>query len=147
MLPSMRGLHQTVAAASAVALAAAIVLAAASPSVAAPAAAAPTAASPAGGKPAPAVAVTYGPRPAFLIDGVRSPALRSRLAGCAGQAAAPSDWSIGHRGAPLMFPEHTKESYIAAARMGAGIIECTYGRARCAWAAAVIRRAGPLFAP
>ena len=31
---------------------------------------------------------------------------------------------IGHRGAPLQFPEHTKESYEAAARMGAGILEC-----------------------
>ena len=35
-----------------------------------------------------------------------------------------SDFSIGHRGAPLQFPEHTKESYEAAARMGAGILEC-----------------------
>src|SRR5690606_15657957 len=29
-----------------------------------------------------------------------------------------------HRGAPMQFPEHTKESYEAAARMGAGIVEC-----------------------
>lgn len=147
MLPTMRGLHRTVAAASAVALAAAIVLAAASPSAAAPAQASATTASPSGDKPAPAAPVTYGPRPFFLVDGVRSPALRSRLAGCAGQAAARSDWSIGHRGAPLMFPEHTKESYIAAARMGAGIIECTYVSAACAWVAAVFRRARPSFAP
>lgn len=35
-----------------------------------------------------------------------------------------SDFSIGHRGAALQFPEHTKESYEAAARMGAGILEC-----------------------
>jgi glycerophosphoryl diester phosphodiesterase len=34
------------------------------------------------------------------------------------------DWSIGHRGASLHFPEHTKEGYTAAADMGAGIIEC-----------------------
>lgn len=40
------------------------------------------------------------------------------------QQPAPTDFSIGHRGAPLQFPEHTKESYVAAARMGAGIIEC-----------------------
>ncbi|TMP65107.1 glycerophosphodiester phosphodiesterase, partial [Pseudoalteromonas sp. S1609] len=33
-------------------------------------------------------------------------------------------FSIGHRGAPMQYPEHTKESYIAAARMGAGIVEC-----------------------
>ena len=31
-----------------------------------------------------------------------------------------SDFSIGHRGAPLQFPEHTRESYVAAAQMGAG---------------------------
>jgi glycerophosphoryl diester phosphodiesterase len=35
-----------------------------------------------------------------------------------------SDFSIGHRGAPLMFSEHTESSYRAAGRMGAGIIEC-----------------------
>lgn len=35
-----------------------------------------------------------------------------------------SDFSIGHRGAPLQFPEHTEASYRAAARMGAGILEC-----------------------
>jgi len=34
------------------------------------------------------------------------------------------DFSIGHRGAAMQFPEHTKESYEAAARMGAGIVEC-----------------------
>ena len=35
-----------------------------------------------------------------------------------------SDFSIGHRGAALQFPEHTEESYEAGARMGAGILEC-----------------------
>ena len=35
-----------------------------------------------------------------------------------------SDFSIGHRGACLQFPEHTLESYKAAAIQGAGIIEC-----------------------
>ncbi|MGA7277956.1 MAG: glycerophosphodiester phosphodiesterase family protein [Desulfocapsaceae bacterium] len=35
-----------------------------------------------------------------------------------------SDFSIGHRGANMQFPEHTRESYIAAARMGDGNIEC-----------------------
>jgi glycerophosphoryl diester phosphodiesterase len=35
-----------------------------------------------------------------------------------------SDFSIAHRGAPLQFPEHTLESYKAAAIQGAGIIEC-----------------------
>jgi glycerophosphoryl diester phosphodiesterase len=35
-----------------------------------------------------------------------------------------TDFSIGHRGAAQQFPEHTKESYKGAARMGAGIVEC-----------------------
>lgn len=35
-----------------------------------------------------------------------------------------SDFSIGHRGACMQFPEHTYESYKAAALQGAGIIEC-----------------------
>src|SRR5262249_44261479 len=34
------------------------------------------------------------------------------------------DFSIGHRGAALQFPEHSKEAYNAGARMGAGIVEC-----------------------
>jgi len=33
-------------------------------------------------------------------------------------------FSIAHRGAPMHYPEHTRESYLAAARMGAGIVEC-----------------------
>jgi len=36
----------------------------------------------------------------------------------------PRQFSIGHRGAAMQFPEHTVESYTAAARMGAGILEC-----------------------
>lgn len=35
-----------------------------------------------------------------------------------------SDFSIGHRGACMMYPEHTVESYKAAGVQGAGIIEC-----------------------
>jgi len=37
---------------------------------------------------------------------------------------SPASFSIAHRGAPLLFPEHTAESYRAAAAMGAGILEC-----------------------
>jgi glycerophosphoryl diester phosphodiesterase len=50
--------------------------------------------------------------------------LKDKLASCSEDPSKPSDFSIGHRGAALQFPEHTKESYEAAARMGAGIIEC-----------------------
>ena len=37
---------------------------------------------------------------------------------------AVSDFSIGHRGACMQYPEHTLESYKASALQGAGIIEC-----------------------
>ncbi len=67
--------------------------------------------------------VQLGPRPFFLVDGLRDGALKSALAKCDGPFEA-ADFSIGHRGAPLQFPEHTRESYVAAARMGAGILEC-----------------------
>ena len=69
-------------------------------------------------------AVTYGPRPFYLIDRMEDGALKDKLASCATQTPAMSKFSIGHRGAPLQFPEHTRESNIAAARMGAGILEC-----------------------
>ena len=35
-----------------------------------------------------------------------------------------SDFSIGHRGAAMQFPEHTLESFAAASIQGAGIVEC-----------------------
>ncbi|MDY8109087.1 glycerophosphodiester phosphodiesterase family protein [Fulvimarina sp. 2208YS6-2-32] len=65
-----------------------------------------------------------GVRPAYLVDQLEDGDLKSRLSACLGQPMAASDWSIGHRGAPLQFPEHSRESYTAAARQGAGIIEC-----------------------
>ncbi len=75
---------------------------------------------------APVVAaeVEVGPRPYYLIDQMADGPLKTKLASCAGQAAKPTLFSIGHRGAPMMFPEHTEQSYRAAGRMGAGIIEC-----------------------
>ncbi len=68
--------------------------------------------------------LTYGPRPAFLIGQMDDTPLKTKLQSCLGQAPTRSDFSIGHRGAPLMFPEHTVESNVAAAQMGAGILEC-----------------------
>ncbi|MDP2025600.1 glycerophosphodiester phosphodiesterase family protein [Sulfuriferula sp.] len=50
--------------------------------------------------------------------------LKRKLQQCANGPFSKSDFSIGHRGAALQFPEHTRESYMAAARMGAGIVEC-----------------------
>lgn len=73
--------------------------------------------------------VQLGPRPFFLVEDmdehtVRGQRLKQRLRQCTEGPFEKSDFSIGHRGAPLQFPEHTRESYIAAARMGAGILEC-----------------------
>lgn len=70
-------------------------------------------------------AAQLGPRPFFLVDDMRDGPLKRQLQQCArrGQFTA-RDWSIGHRGAAMQFPEHTAESYTAAARMGAGIVEC-----------------------
>jgi glycerophosphoryl diester phosphodiesterase len=68
--------------------------------------------------------VELGPRPLFLVDAMQPSDLKDRLLACAANPSAKSDFSIGHRGAPLMFPEHTVESNRAAARMGAGILEC-----------------------
>ena len=68
--------------------------------------------------------IDYGPRPLFLVEAMTDSPLKEKLLSCAGQPPARSDFSIGHRGAPLLFPEHTVESNVAAARMGAGILEC-----------------------
>jgi glycerophosphoryl diester phosphodiesterase len=70
-------------------------------------------------------AVQLGPRPYFLVGDMLDSPLKQQLQACTGRTAfAPTEFSIGHRGAALQFPEHTKESYEAAARMGAGIVEC-----------------------
>jgi glycerophosphoryl diester phosphodiesterase len=68
--------------------------------------------------------VQLGPRPYFLVDAMEPSPLKQALNACKEAPAETSDFSIGHRGAALQFPEHTKESYLAGARMGAGILEC-----------------------
>jgi glycerophosphoryl diester phosphodiesterase len=68
--------------------------------------------------------VQLGPRPFFLVNDMQDSALKTKLQTCSEGPFRKSDFSIGHRGAALQFPEHTKQSYEAAARMGAGIIEC-----------------------
>ncbi len=70
------------------------------------------------------VNVELGPRPFFLVDDMDEGELKTTLQRCTKGPFAKTKFSIGHRGAPLQFPEHSKESYEAAARMGAGIIEC-----------------------
>ncbi|SDF44855.1 glycerophosphodiester phosphodiesterase family protein [Limimaricola pyoseonensis] len=69
-------------------------------------------------------AVSYGQRPAYLIDKMEDGELKQKLMSCEGQTPQRTAFSIGHRGAPLMFPEHTVQSNLAAARQGAGILEC-----------------------
>jgi len=68
--------------------------------------------------------IQLGPRPEFLVNDMEDSSLKIKLQRCAGQPLKKNDFSIGHRGAPLQFPEHTRESYIAAALMGAGVLEC-----------------------
>ena len=64
-----------------------------------------------------------GPRPFYLVDKMKDGPLKEKLTQCTGPFHK-TDFSIGHRGAAMQFPEHSKESYTAAARMGAGVIEC-----------------------
>ena len=68
--------------------------------------------------------IQLGPRPFYLVQGMDSGPLKSRLLKCQNGPFRRTSFSIAHRGAPLQFPEHTKESYEAGARMGAGIVEC-----------------------
>lgn len=69
-------------------------------------------------------AIQLGPRPFYLVDGMDDGPLKSKLLACKDGPFRRTDFSIGHRGAALQFPEHTKEAYQAGARMGAGIVEC-----------------------
>jgi len=68
--------------------------------------------------------VQLGPRPFFLVNDMADSSLKRKLQSCSDGPFRKSDFSIGHRGAGLQFPEHTRQSYEAAARMGAGILEC-----------------------
>lgn len=68
--------------------------------------------------------IQLGPRPFYLVDGMDDSRLKERLLQCQNGPFYRTDFSIAHRGGPLQFPEHTKESYEAGARMGAGIVEC-----------------------
>lgn len=68
--------------------------------------------------------IQVGPRAAYLVDGMDDGALKRKLQSCENKPVKRTNWSIAHRGAPLQFPEHTRESYEAGALMGAGIVEC-----------------------
>jgi glycerophosphoryl diester phosphodiesterase len=68
--------------------------------------------------------VQLGPRPFFLVDLLEGGPLKDKLKSCANGPFKRTSFSIGHRGAPLQFPEHTEQSYRAGAKMGAGVLEC-----------------------
>ena len=70
------------------------------------------------------MSVQLGPRPYYLVEDMDESKLKAKLQKCTKGPFKRTDFSIGHRGAALQFPEHTQESYVAAARMGAGILEC-----------------------
>ena len=71
-----------------------------------------------------ALNVQVGPRPFYLVNRLDAGPLKTRLLACTDKPLKKTEFAIGHRGAAMQFPEHTKESYEAAARMGAGIVEC-----------------------
>lgn len=68
--------------------------------------------------------VQLGPRPFYLVNDMTDSRLKRQLQRCENGPFRRTDFSIGHRGAALQFPEHTRQSYEAGARMGAGILEC-----------------------
>lgn len=68
--------------------------------------------------------VQLGPRPEYLVNDMEEGALKEELQACLEKKPKRTLFSIGHRGAPMQFPEHTRESYEAGYRMGAGILEC-----------------------
>jgi glycerophosphoryl diester phosphodiesterase len=69
--------------------------------------------------------VQVGPRPSYLIEQMSDGKLKRKLEQCSEGPFYKTSFSIGHRGGgTLQFPEHTKESHEAGARMGAGIQEC-----------------------
>src|SRR5688572_8243309 len=68
--------------------------------------------------------VELGARPALLVADLAAGELKSRLEACLAEPPRRTAFSIGHRGAGLVFPEHTLEAYEAAYRMGAGTLEC-----------------------
>jgi glycerophosphoryl diester phosphodiesterase len=68
--------------------------------------------------------VELGARPALLVADMRDGPLKTRLEACLSQPPRRTSFSIGHRGAGIVYPEHTAEAYEAGFRMGAGTLEC-----------------------
>lgn len=77
--------------------------------------------------PKPIRRIDLGPRPGFLVDDMDEGPLKKELSKCLNspKPMKSSSWSIAHRGGGILFmPEHSVESAMAGARMGAGILEC-----------------------
>ncbi len=68
--------------------------------------------------------VVLGDRPSSLVALLPEGDLKTRLETCDVSGVRPQAFSIGHRGAPFQYPEHSVEGYRAAAEQGAGVIEC-----------------------
>ncbi len=68
--------------------------------------------------------VELGARPPFLVADLRDGELEDRLEACLDDPPRRTRFSIGHRGAGIVLPEHTREAYEAGYRMGAGTLEC-----------------------
>ncbi|KAG5177698.1 glycerophosphoryl diester phosphodiesterase family protein [Tribonema minus] len=69
--------------------------------------------------------IQLGPRPYYLVSKMDAGSpLKQQLETCSVKDFKTNDFIISHRGAPLQFPEHTAEGVRAAARQGAGVIEC-----------------------
>jgi glycerophosphoryl diester phosphodiesterase len=69
--------------------------------------------------------VSLGDRPYYIINNMTDSPLKQKLQLCQNKPVTITDFSIGHRGGgTLQFPEETKQSEDAGARMGSGILEC-----------------------
>ncbi|KAF2126956.1 PLC-like phosphodiesterase [Dothidotthia symphoricarpi CBS 119687] len=68
--------------------------------------------------------VQVGDRPYFLVNDMDEGPLKEKLESCSEGPFKTSDFVFAHRGASLLFPEHTYPAYNAAHRQGAGVIEC-----------------------
>ena len=53
--------------------------------------------------------VQVGVRPFYLVEGMDESALKDQLQAVRERTVPTSRFSIGHRGAPLEFPEHSRE--------------------------------------
>ena len=69
------------------------------------------------------VSSDYSNRFKTLVEGLPSGSLKNELSTCSSEPLRISEFSISHRGAPLGFPEHTLEGYLAAIEMGGVSIE------------------------